>query len=194
MAKGRNDLILRDRLQFTLTDQGGFSDLAVVYGRMDLSDYVSVVENNGLSIKEVRIQVRNPLGNAASLPLNIGAAGGISAESVIQIFGTTTAYENGADVGIASPNVFSFAEIRSYNDQAGLSDVNWNNFTEWGVPDLHPDGYTVVTDLLFGICADAVTNSTLQGATLELDIMVIAEPIKITKSDLNEMLTQAQDL
>ena len=39
MAKGKNDLILRDRLQFTIGTGG---DLDVVYGRIDLSDYVSV--------------------------------------------------------------------------------------------------------------------------------------------------------
>ena len=57
MARGKNDLILRDRLQFTLDANG---DLDVVYGRIDLSDYVSVVNNQGLAIKEMRIQVRNP--------------------------------------------------------------------------------------------------------------------------------------
>ena len=66
-----------------------------------MSDYVSVVESNGLAIKEMRFQLRNPLGNAASFPLNIGADS-ISAESSIQIFATTTAYEDGATVGIGA--------------------------------------------------------------------------------------------
>lgn len=189
MAKGKNDLILRDRLQFTLN--GGV--LPVVYGRLDLSDYVSVVESNGLAIKEMRFQLRNPLGNAASFPLNIGADS-ISAESSIQIFATTTAYEDGATVGIASPNVITFCEQRSYNSGAGNEGMVWNDWTEWSVPDLHPEGYLVVTDVLVGICADAITNSSLSDATVELDVMMIAEPRKITKGDLNDMLTQTQDL
>ncbi|GAG76145.1 unnamed protein product, partial [marine sediment metagenome] len=57
MARGKNDLILRDRLQFTLDANG---DLAAVYGRVDLSDYVSVVNNQGLAIKETRVMLRNP--------------------------------------------------------------------------------------------------------------------------------------
>lgn len=189
MAKGKSDIILRDRLQFTLS--GG--NLPVVYGRLDLSDYVSVVDNNGLSIKEIRYQFRNPTGNAAGMPLNIGDDG-TNAESALQVFATTTAYEDGATVGIASPNVINFCEMRSYNTGTGATGQNWNDWTEWSVPDLHPDGYMVVTDVLIGICADAVENGTLSEATLELDVMMIAEPRKITKSDLNDMLTQTQDL
>tara|TARA_R100000655_G_C2988616_1_gene192737 strand:+ start:87 stop:668 length:582 start_codon:yes stop_codon:yes gene_type:complete len=193
MAKGKNDLILRDRLQFTLS--GG--SLPVVYGRLDLSDYVSVVDNNGLSIKEIRYQFRNPTGNAAGMPLNIGVDS-TAAESALQVFATTTAYEDGATVGIASPNVINFCEMRSYNngraDDANLTGLNDNDWIEWSVPDLHPEGYMVVTDVLIGICADSVLNTTIENATLELDVMMIAEPKKITKADLNDMLTQTQDL
>jgi len=193
MAKGKSDLILRDRLQFTL--DGG--SLPVVYGRLDLSDYVSVVENNGLAIKEIRYQFRNPTGNAAGMPLNIGVDSS-SAESSLQVFATTTAYEDGATVGIASPNVINFCEMRSFNngraDDPNLTGLNDNDWIEWSVPDLHPEGYLVVTDVLIGICADSVLNPTLIDATLELDVMMIAEPRKITKGDLNDMLTQTQDL
>ena len=69
-----------------------------------------------------------------------------------------------------------------------------NDWIEWSVPDLHPEGYMVVTDVLIGICADSVLNTTIENATLELDVMMIAEPKKITKADLNDMLTQTQDL
>ena len=34
----------------------------------------------------------------------------------------------------------------------------------------------------------------LSDDTIEVDIMLIAEPIKLTKDDLNDMLIQAQDL
>ncbi len=55
MAKGANDVILRDRLQFDINANG---DTALVYGRIDLSDYVSIVENRGLAIKEIRFMLR----------------------------------------------------------------------------------------------------------------------------------------
>jgi len=189
MAKGKDDLILRDRLQFTLS--GG--NLAIVYGRIDLSDYVSVVNNEGLKIKECRFQLRNPTGNVCNLPLNIGDDG-TAAESAIQMIGTTTAYESGADIGIASPNVFTVAEVRSYNTDVGATGQNWNDWVYWGVPDLHPEGYTVVSDVLIGVCADAVNNGSLSEATLELDVMLIAEPVKVTKDELKDMLAQATDL
>jgi len=63
MAKGSNDVILRDRLQFDIDANG---DTALVYGRIDLSDYVSIPENKGLAIKEVRFQLRTRDANRRS--------------------------------------------------------------------------------------------------------------------------------
>ena len=57
MAKGKNDLILRDRLQFTFDSNGA---VATLYGRVDLSDYVSIPKSEGLKIKEIRFQLRDP--------------------------------------------------------------------------------------------------------------------------------------
>ncbi len=56
MAKGKSDLILRDRLQFT-PDISGSQD--TVYGRFDLSEYVSTLERKGLAIKEVNLMLRD---------------------------------------------------------------------------------------------------------------------------------------
>ena len=55
MAKRENDIVLRDRLQFTLDGSG---NLPVVYGRLDLSDWVSVVNEQGLNVKEITYQLR----------------------------------------------------------------------------------------------------------------------------------------
>ena len=66
MAKGKNDLILRDRMQFTFTGD----DIPTLYGRVDLSDYVSIPKSEGLKIKEIRFQVRDT-GTA-----NTGSGGG----------------------------------------------------------------------------------------------------------------------
>ena len=52
MAKGKNDLILRDRMQFTFTGD----DIPTLYGRVDLSDYVSIPKSEGLKIKEIRFK------------------------------------------------------------------------------------------------------------------------------------------
>ncbi len=193
MAKGKSDLILRDRLQFTL-DGGG--DLDVVYGRVDLSDFTSVVNNQGLSIKETRVMIRNPADKTGILNASlIGGLGTGFQNADIMVFGTTTAYENANDVGIGSPNTFFQGCLRTCQfEDATTGNVLFsdNDFVQYGTPDLHPDGYTVVSDVLIGIAA----SNCLQyaGVTLECDIMIIAEPIKITKADLNEMLTQSSDL
>jgi hypothetical protein len=57
---------------------------------------------------------------------------------------------------------------------------------------LHPEGYTVVTDMLIGIAADSCTK--YDNKTLQLDIQIIAEPVSITKGRLEEMLAQGSDL
>lgn len=192
MAKGKSDLILRDRLQFTLDNVG---NLDVVYGRVDLSDFVSVVNNEGLSIKEVRVMIRNP--NDQTGLMNMSLLGGLGTgfqNADIMVFATTTAYENGNDVGIASPNTFFQGALRTSQFEDGNGNILYgqNDWMEFGTPDLHPDGFTVVSDVLIGICASNVAQYA--GSTLECDIMMIAEPIKITKADLNDMLTQASDL
>jgi len=196
MARGKDDLILRDRLQFTLDANG---DLPVVYGRIDLSDYVSVVNNEGLAIKEMRIQIRDPtLTNTGTfnpdLITNNGSAGGVN-KGTMTIYGTTTAYESAVDVGIGSPNTFFQAEYVTFSaKEAGASVPNFNNVTyfQYGTPDLHPEGYVVVSDVLVGIATEQAL--TYADTTLELDVMLIAEPMKVTKNELKEMLAQATDL
>ncbi len=194
MAKGSRDLILRDRLQF---DIDGSGDADLVYGRVDLSDFVNVVKREGMSIKEVRYMLRAPAKpNGVLSPLLLDA---VAAPTVyrasIKVFATTTAYENIEDVGLASPDVISVLEMTSNitGDAAGAAVGTQNNqWTHWGTPDLHPDGYNVVSDLLIGV---ATSNAVAQaGGTLEIDIMIIGEPVKLNEADMTEMLTQQQDL
>jgi len=194
MAKGKGDIILRDRLEFT-TNSGG--DTSLVYGRVDLSDYVSIVKNEGLAIKEIRFQFRVP-SDDEGWPTFMGDENpaGYPANQVVQAditaFATTTAYENAADIGIASPNVICIFERKS--SAAGTLGFATYEDHMFGTPDLHPEGYDVVTDLLIGVFANNLQNSRLVDTTLELDVMIIAEPKKITQKDLTQMLTQAQDL
>jgi len=193
MAKGANDVILRDRLQFDIDANG---NTALVYGRVDFSDYVSIVENKGLAVKEIRFNLRAPTQPNGQFPLNmIQLLAAQNQEAFVKIFATTTAYELVTDVGIASPNVICVYEMQehSINDIAagGGYMINHNDIF-FGTPDLHPEGYDVVTDLLIGIALDGVTG--LGAVTCELDVMIIAEPKKITQKDLTQMLTQAQDL
>ena len=195
MAKGANDVILRDRLQFDIDASG---DTALVYGRIDLSDYVSIVENKGLAIKEVRFQLRSPTSPNGVFPLDmIVPVNGANLEGSIKVFATTTAYELVSDVGIASPNVLCVLEKQQevMANQFGPGEAT-NNHSDifFGTPDLHPEGYDVVTDLLIGIACDNVTGVSASAVTCELDVMLIAEPKKITQKDLTQMLTQAQDL
>ena len=57
MAKAARDLILRDRLQFDVDTSG---DVALVYGRVDMSAFVNIVKREGFAVKEVRFMVRDP--------------------------------------------------------------------------------------------------------------------------------------
>jgi len=201
MAKGSRDVILRDRLQFDVA--AGTGNVSLVYGRVDLSDYVSIVKNEGLAIKEIRFQFRDP---NTSLPfptwMNVETPVGLSTldtnEASIRVFATTTAYELASDVGIASPNVICMYERISTATVVGTPPTHFATAEyedHWyGTPDLHPEGYDVVTDLLIGVTANGLLNGRLAGTTQELDIMIIAEPKKITSKDLTQMLTQAQDL
>ena len=199
MAKGSNDVILRDRLQFDINSSG---DTPLVYGRIDMSDYVSIVVNKGLAVKEVRFQLRTRDDNddgvfpnvLTAVDLNaIPAAGAISGQ--LKIFATTTAYEQIVDVGIGSPNVLCvFEKQTTLGGVAGIGAYVDTYEHMYGTPDLHPEGFDIVTDLLIGIGLEACSNEALTDTTAELDVMVIAEPKKITQKDLTQMLSQAQDL
>jgi hypothetical protein len=206
MAKGTNDVILRDRLQFTL---GATGDLAVVYGRLDLSDYVNPVEKKGLSIKEFHVMPRIQNGTSGEIPgqmTNTGtwingaslipAASGDSF-AALKVFGTTRAYQHAYDVGIGSPDVFHLEEwAQAENvlaDAAIGAAATYTAFhNEYTPSDLHPDGYVLVSDILVGVAADNLR--AYDSAVLELDILVIAQPVTIGAKQLTEMLTQAQDI
>tara|TARA_R100001163_G_C5062278_1_gene199321 strand:+ start:1434 stop:2009 length:576 start_codon:yes stop_codon:yes gene_type:complete len=191
MAKSSRDLILRDRLQFDVDATG---DTALVYGRVDLSDFVNIVKKEGMAIKEVRYQIRDPTPAGITGVFNPLMSLGSEAFASLKIFTTTTAYENAYDVGIASPDVISVFELTTVRDNPGAAgDENFaNQWVIFGTPDLHPEGYNVVSDLLVGVSANDCTN--LASLTLEIDIMVIGEPVKLSEGDMTEMLTQAQDL
>jgi len=197
MAKNAGDVILRDRMQFDLDAQG---DRSTLYGRIDLSSYVNPVSREGLAIKEVRFQLRDPngaLNNSGALPPVadfLSSSGSTGVQSCLKLYATTRAYENASEVGIASPDVLCVMEKYAVcgATPAGVSPalLAWEDW--YGPKDLHPEGYTVVSDLLIGVAAD---NWVLQAdETLEVDIMLICEPIKITTERMNEILSQAQDL
>jgi len=189
MAKAARDLILRDRLQFDVTNTG---DVPLVYGRVDMSAFVNIVKREGFSIKEVRYMLRDP-SSVVTGTLNPLLSAGGEPFSSLKIFATTTAYENAQDIGIASPDVISVFELTTVRDNAGAPEENFaNQWTLFGTPDLHPDGYNVVSDLLIGVSANDCTN--FADITLELDIMIIGEPVKLNEADMTEMLTQGQDL
>lgn len=184
MAKGTNDLILRDRLQFDVTATG---NVELVYGRVDMSDFTNVVKREGFAIKEIRYQIRDPSTPTGVLDPDLSIAAGTFAS--IKVFATTTAYENIVDVGIASPDVINLMELTTTQSNP----VTWgqNAFVHYGTPDLHPEGYNIVSDLLIGIAASVISATN---RTLEIDVMIIGAPIKLNEADMTEMLTQQQDL
>lgn len=196
MAKSKGDIILRDRMQFTLST----GTQSTVYGRQDLSDYVNAVEKKGLNIKQIFWQLRYPtsaeLGNTGMfVPAleNVGSGTSTWNSSGIKIYATTRAYENASDVGIASPDVIAVEEIKfAINGTAALGNTILYETVRYGPLDLHPEGYTVVSDLLIGIAVDDAT--AFASEVLELDLLIIAEPVTVTARDLTEMLTQSQDI
>lgn len=116
MAKGKSDLILRDRLQFTPTGAG---NQTTVYGRFDLSEYVSTLERKGLAIKEVNLMLRDSTaGNTGNFVHSQGDITNASTDAIersgLKIFATTRAYEDAADVGIASPDVLHIETWTTY--------------------------------------------------------------------------------
>tara|TARA_R100001086_G_scaffold56237_1_gene25390 strand:+ start:1831 stop:2427 length:597 start_codon:yes stop_codon:yes gene_type:complete len=198
MPKNTNDVILRDRMEFSLDTNG---DRTTVYGRIDLSSYVSVTEKKGLAIKEIFFHIRE---QNSTLLDNTGIWDWMVADEVadagghvagLKVYATTRAYENASDVGIASPDVICLREYISNTSPegsatAGTSYAYSDRF--YGPMDLHPDGYIVVSDLLIGVAADRWLANT--DSTLEIDILMIAESVKVTQDRVNDMLTQSVDL
>jgi hypothetical protein len=197
MAKNAGDVILRDRMQFDLDGSG---DRTTLYGRIDLSSYVNPVSRDGLAIKQVLFQLRDQSGgnpNTGSFNLvadTLSSSGTAPQNSVLKVYATTRAYENASEVGIASPDVLCVYEayscVGATPGGTAPTFVISDNF--YGPKDLHPEGFTVVSDLLIGVAADRWVSQDED--TLEIDIMLIAEPIKITTERMNEILSQAQDL
>tara|TARA_R110000751_G_scaffold75228_2_gene151692 strand:- start:111 stop:683 length:573 start_codon:yes stop_codon:yes gene_type:complete len=190
-------------MQFTLDADGNQSTL---YGRIDLSSYVNPISRDGLAIKEVFFQFRNSgstsmpnTGGFKPIGFNTPSGETLAAFSCMKVYATTRAYENASDVGIASPDVLCvyerYAVALPAGFDAGALAGGSNAVTEnlwYGPKDLHPDGYTVVSDLLIGLAAD--TWNSLDDDTIEIDVVLIAEPIKITTDRMNEILSQQQDL
>lgn len=188
-------------MQFDLTTSGARSTL---YGRIDLSSYVNPVERSGLAVKQMFFQLRSPnSGNNTGVFDPVASPVGTNFEtdkvSSLKLWLSTRAYENAVDVGIASPDVLCVYERSSIAGNtifvdgdattscALVLDDHW-----YGPEDLHPSGYTVVSDLLVGVAAEGWLSEGDQ--TIELDVVLIAEPIKVTTERMNEILSQAQDL
>ncbi len=204
MTKNSGDIILRDRMEFDLDNNG---DRTTVYGRIDLSSYISVSQKKGLAIKEIFFQVRE---QNSTLLDNTGIWDWMVADELsdvgghvgaLKLYATTRAYENAADVGIASPDVICLREYISSTSPTddGGGGSNATVGTSYAYSDryygpmyLHPTGYTVVSDLLIGVAADRWLANT--DSTLEIDILIIAEEVKVTQERMNDMLSQAQDL
>jgi len=208
MAKGPNDIILRDRLEFKLT--GG--DLGLVWGRINLDDYVNPLKNEGLDIKEIFIQPRTNggTGEIASQLTNTGnffpARGFIPATSTdswsgMKVVASTRAYQSMSDIGIGSPDVYhcetwttqnsSIVIASAQGDSAALSQTLVHQ--RYGVQDLHPSGAPIVSDLLIGVAADNLFSYD-DNDVIYLDVQMVASPTKIGTKQLTEMLTQGQDL
>ena len=199
MAKGASDLILRDRLQFEPDTNG---NQTTVYGRFDLSEYVSTLERKGLAIKEVNLMLRDAsVANTGNFSHALGDVNNSSDSTVktsqLKIYATTRAYEDAADVGIASPDVLHIETWTTYLGPQALgapaanSTFMYADHYVYPTENLHPAGFPVVTDLLFGVACD--TWELIKSKSIELDVMLVVQPITISAKQLTEMLVQGQD-
>lgn len=203
MAKRSGDFILRDRMQITLNAAG---ETDTLYGRLDLSDFTNAIDKKGLAVKELYIQVRDPM-NVSLTSTNTGIwnpAAGLHAVATpgaasieYKLVATTRAYESLRDVGIGSPDVL-YCKEALYTFGSVAAGSGWVNVEvrEFPTRDLHPEGYTLVSDLLIGIAIDEHTSSDERwfDGVIELDIMMIAESVSVTQKMLTNLLTQAQDV
>ncbi|MHC4707941.1 MAG: hypothetical protein ACYS8I_12760 [Planctomycetota bacterium] len=198
MAKNTGDVILRDRLQFTIPSSG---NVATQYGRLDLQDYVSAVERKALAIKEIYIQFRTPnslVQDQTGEPVLLlrEAVGDGATNACLKVFATTRAYELAAQVGIGSPDVCHMETWRTSTQgiatASGQSNFALYDHSRFGPMDLHPEGFPVISDLLIGVAGDEL--DAFDDEVVELDILVIAEPITVTQKTLTQMLTQQTDL
>jgi len=203
MAKGTDDVILRDRMQFAIDGNG---DRTTLYGRIDLSQWVNPITRQGLAIKQIFFQMRDSgslampnTGTFNQIGNSLGANTTSAETAALKLYATTRAYENASEVGIASPDVICVEEHTQYvgpNHTGATPGDNGAPYivesTRYGPLDLHPNGYTVVSDLLIGVATDSWR--TLADDTLEIDVLIIAEPVKVTTDRMNELLSQSQDL
>lgn len=206
MAKRSGDFIIRDRLQLSLDENG---DSATLYGRMDLSDFVNAIEKQALAVKEIYLQVRDP-NNASGASTNTGIWNPMSGLAVAatpgtasieyKLCATTRAYESLRDVGIGSPDVLYVQEqlwtINRDSSAAGEFANTIHEYREWPTRDLHPEGYTLVSDLLIGLAVDDFSTEaeTWDEKLIEIDIMMVVESVSVTQKMLTNLLTQAQDV
>jgi len=204
MAKRSGDIILRDRLEFSLDGNG---DLSARYGRVNLDDYVNIVSRKGLMLKEIHFQLLQQEPTTGLNMTNTGIVPNVATQSAaiadstssggLKVWATTEAYQNGFDVGISSPNVYSIWERYWVADvvlgAAGESGYS-TNITEqyYGVTDLHPEGAPIISDLLIGVAADNMDQ--YDSDTIQLDVMMVFEPKTFTVSDFTDMLAQQQDV
>ena len=92
----------------------------------------------------------------------------------VKLFATTTAYENVVDVGIGSPNVLCVFDKQNTLLTAGAgpgaaTSMVLDSYEHMhGTPDLHPEGYDVVTDLLIGISVENCTHPSLVSSTASI--------------------------
>lgn len=194
MTKKAQDLILRDRMQFTLDAQG---DVPTQYGRFSLEDFVSVTDKKGFAIDEVYFQVRNPGGETNTGVFTgalLGEGTAANADATLKLTCGNVAYENMTDIGIGSPNIVYIEEFgMSYYDDgtAATQGTPVAFHSVMGPSTLQPSGFVTASDLLIGIAANDCTNYA--DLTLELDVLIIGHQVTLTAGQLTQMLTQGLD-
>ncbi len=146
-------ITLSDTYEFT-TDAAG--DISTSYGRMDLSAYLDPASGDALVPIAVATQIREPgqALTAGQWAKYGGSSDGVVDSNSIRVIGTSRAYSQINNVGIASEGVCYLHDqqlIWSVDDSIAANEKFsgiWHS-EEWGPDRL---GHTpIVADLLFGV-------------------------------------------
>jgi hypothetical protein len=192
MTKKTNDVIIRDRMQVTLTSGG---DATTQYARISLDDWVSVSGKKGFAVDEVYFQLRDPSSelftgtfNPCLLALTTAAA----ADATLKLTLGNIAYETLVDVGLASPGIVALEEWTTsyYDDAANVGGVI-NTYNQWSPESLQPSGFVTVSDLLVGFACNDVTAHA--SSTIEIDVLLIGHSVTLNAGQLTQMLQEGLD-
>jgi hypothetical protein len=206
-----------DRLSLTLPN--GTGDVATIYGRLDMSEFIDPVANRGVIVHDSQFQLRNPTGTKSGLtntgmfslleamPGAIAPAWDDEDRNIgVKLVALNTAYQDLGECGLSTDGVYAIQEhyaFQSYHSIAdaaaqlagGYSSVVMET-RDWTVSDIHGDGALLLSDLLIGVALDNVQLGDAAAADIdiEIDVVVHFTEKKVSQKEITQMITANLDV